>query len=244
MIQNQEELKRIEKIKSHAVMPNEKLEYQDLLLLLKHDEELQGLIEEILNGSDKDSSENRNSIETKKTTERIVEVEKIIEVEKLVEIEVEKIVIQTIQLEDPIRDELEQQLEILGWLIQQPELMQRLNLNSNLTQGRLLLSWCACASNLDNIIMLWEFLSELCCMDKRSVTKQELACLKVTLLQHNDNYLNHKVTLLDVPEGTLFDFEIHKRVITAQGNNVEQCCLAGLYNVHGDMLCKPLVQTH
>jgi hypothetical protein len=220
---------RIDKIKSQGFISNEKLEYQDLLLLLKHDNEFRELISQV-----SDSFEN---VLAKKAV--VEEAENV--VEKIVE--VEKIVNKTIGLQDPIREELKVQLDTLTWLTQQPELMQCLNLKPNLTQGQLLLAWCAFVSNLQNIIMLWERLSEQCSVDKREVTKQELKILEVTLQQHNANYQQHAVTLFAVPEGTPFDFEIHKRIITAQGSHIEQCYLAGLVDTNGKMLCKPLVKT-
>ncbi|WP_299792311.1 hypothetical protein [uncultured Shewanella sp.] len=241
---NEKERTRIDKIKSHGFMSNEKLDYQDLLLLLQHDNEFRELITQVVHSSANALVENAVVPKAENVVEKVVEVEKIVEVEKVVEIEVEKIVNKTIELQDPIRSELKVQLDALSWLTQQPELMQCLNLKPNLTQGQMLLAWCAFASNAQNIIMLWEWFSEQCSADKRAVTTEELHFLELTLQQHNANYQQHKVTLLAVTEGTSFDFEIHKRIITAQGSAVEQCCLAGLLDTGGKILCKPLVKTY
>ena len=229
---------RIDKIKSHGFMSNEKLDYQDLLLLLKHDNEFRELITQVAHSSE-------NALVEKAVVPKAEKVvEKTVEVEKIVEIEVEKIVNKTIELQDPIRGELKLQLDALTWLTKQPIFMQCLNLKPSLTQGQILLAWCAFASNLQNIIILWELLSEQCSVDKRAVTTEELHFLEVTLQQHNANYHQYAVTLLPVTEGTPFDFEIHKRIITAQGSGVGECCLAGLLDTDGKMLCKPLVKTH
>ncbi|MEC6830372.1 hypothetical protein VXS06_01165 [Photobacterium toruni] len=246
---NETEQKRINKLKTKNIISNEKIDYFDFILLLKHDAELQQLIRSLILNDDlkaltitSDNQEQENVIEKIVEVEKVVEVEKIIEIEKIVE--VEKIVTQTIELEDPICDELKSQFLLLDWLKSQPVLMQCMNLQSSFSQGKMLLVWCAFSSNLDNIIMLWQQFSEQCSNEKRSVTDQELQCLKLTIQQHNLNYQQHNVTLETVPEGAVFDFEKHKRIITAQGNNVEQCCLPALVDIRNQQLCKPLVKTY
>ncbi|HIF9529070.1 TPA: hypothetical protein ACX6S4_001431 [Photobacterium damselae] len=231
------EQKRINKIKNKSFMSNEKIDYSDLLLLLKHDTVLKDVIRSLISDDDlkilpiiSDTPEQDNVIE------------KLVEVEKTVE--VEKIVTQTIELEDPIRDELQSQFLLLDWLKSQPVLMQCMNLQPSFSQGKMLLIWCAFSSSIDNIVMLWQQFSEQCSNEKRSATDQELQCLKLTIQQHNLNYQQHKITLEVVPEGAMFDFEKHKRIITAQGDNIEQCCLPGLVDIRNKLLCKPLVKTH
>lgn len=234
-----EEEKRLYELREHRRFAKERIDYFDLMLLLKHDDELQQLIRSLVSNDDlktlpitSDNQEQENVIE------KIVEVD---EVEKIVD--VEKIVPQTIEFEGSICDELQSQFLLLNWLKSQPTLMQCMNLQPSFSHGKMLLAWCAFSSNLQNIIMLWEQISEKCSSEKRSATDQELQCLKLTIQQHNLNYQQHNVILEIVPEGAVFDFEKHKRVITAQGNNVEICCLPGLVDIHNKSLCKPLVKT-
>ncbi|MFT5706611.1 MAG: hypothetical protein ACI9ES_000897 [Oceanospirillaceae bacterium] len=216
-----------------------------------------------LNGSSENNTVNKTVeveriVEVEKIVERIVEVEiekivevekivdRVVEVEKIVEKIVEKTVEKKIQLQDPIRAQLSRQFTLFDIIKNDASLLQLFNLNAPLAeteQGEFLLSWCAFVADFNNVCELWDHIANLCCEHKRAITETETHVLESTILQHNRSYVTSAVSLCSVKSGAAYNYEIHKQIITATGDVVATCCLAGLCDIENTIVRKPLVRT-
>jgi hypothetical protein len=243
-----QERKRLEKLQSEATKEAgdsylEKLYFPDLLLLLRHDEELRALIRSIVERP----AEEEDSADVQEAPEEIVD--------EPVEAPPPKPVIQTFwpipapppappppAPVDPLRRQLATQLALLQAVRADEELASQWLGTGQEDEGHQLVRLIARVSQWDTVVDLWDLLANRCKQGKRAASLAEHQILAAALAAHNLRWTGRQAVFRHVEVGAAYDFRHHQRG-TSTGDTVRAEWLPGLTNAGGEMQKPPLVQT-
>ncbi|MGR6780344.1 hypothetical protein [Moritella viscosa] len=230
------EEKRIKELTKKSMFGDEKLTLNDLLLLIREEVEVQQAIQQCVATGLSSTTTYSSTLAQQNIADN--DIQSIVEVDKVVEKE--------IQLQDPINAQLSRQFTLFDNMKNDSSLLQLFSLKSPLTEqdkGEFLLSWCAFIADFNNVCELWDHIANLCCEHKRAITEIERYLLESAILQHNRNYISSAISLCTIKVGSAYDYEVHKQIISATGDVVAECCLAGLCDIENKLIRKPLVRT-
>jgi hypothetical protein len=245
---NKKEKARFEKLQSEANKEvgaaYEKLYFPDLLLLLKHDDELRSLIRSIV----AHPAEEEDSADVQETQEDIVD--------EPAEGPPPKSVMQTLWLApappppappppapvDPLRRQLATQLALLQAVRADEELTAQWLGTGQEDEGQQLVRLIARVSQWDTVVDLWDLLASRCKQGKRAASPAEHQILAAALAAHNLRWMGRQAGFRHVEVGVSYDYKYHLRG-TPTGDTVRAEWLPGLTNAGGEVQKSPLVQT-
>lgn len=132
----------------------------------------------------------------------------------------------------------------LALLRSDPQLAQDMGLGElHEDDTQALIQVVAVLSQLDSLTRLWDRLMKRCEADNRLATESEHALLQTALEWHNHNWLSKPYCLLNVAEGSRYDYGAQLRSSnTPKGETVAALLLPGIASHAGEALCKPLVR--
>jgi hypothetical protein len=240
---NKNERKRLEKLQAEAAkgVGDSFVAFYlpDLLLLLRHDEELRSLIRSIVD----QPVEEEDSADVQEAPEEIVD--------EPAEAPPPKPVIQTFLSApappppapvDPLRRQLATQLALLQAVRADEELASQWLGTDQEDEGQQLVRLIARVSQWDTVVDLWDLLATRCKQNKRAASPAEHQILAAALATHNLRWIGRQAGFRNADIGTAYDYRHHQRGTTT-GDTVRGQWLPGLVNAGGESQKLPLVQT-
>ncbi len=217
------EEKRLKKLKKTRET-QQKLTYQDLLLLLDQDEVVREKIR-AMPGLASEVVEKTGRVLVRGTADETPALSEPLAA-------------------DPLRKQLAPELDLLRRVQSDPELQKPLNwLDVEASEGRQLVRLLVRAAQWDEVIRLWEHLADRCKKDQRMASDAERQLLTAVLAVHNQCWSGeHKPSLIHVNPGTPYHYEQHQSG-NATGDTIRAEWLPGLRNAGGSVVKKPLVET-
>ena len=95
----------------------------------------------------------------------------------------------------------------------------------------------------DRVESLWDTLASRCREQKRAVNDDEQILITQVIYVYNLARANYKASLISIEAGTCYDYEQHQQG-NVGGDKIKTTWLPGLRNAGGELVRKPLVETH
>lgn len=145
---------------------------------------------------------------------------------------------------DPLRAQLGEPVELLKKIQADAGLAQWLGSGKTENEGEKLLRFIAHAAQWEEILSLWDVLSERCKQEKRLATADEQRILENCLKISNLRWQERQAQLVTVPAGSRYEQREMVRLINSDnGETVHALALPGLKNPAGKVERAPLVKT-
>ena len=200
---------------------NNKIDAQQLLLLLKHDKKIRKEILSIVKGDDTQKKKGKTRAEPQ---ENVQSLEKLL----------------------PFGNNFKPEQQLLN-LLQEDRTLANHWITDNTPQDRQTVQLIVAASQWSNIQQLWKNIAKRCTERKTSSTKNEQAFLQGCIDLHNLQWKTGSGACLDTPSADdIYDHDKHQRAATTPtGDCIESIWLEGLINANGklDKQYKPIVTT-
>lgn len=244
---NEKERKRLKKIYADAAdreigsTISERLNFHDLLLLLRQNSELQNQIRAIVARP----VEEEHSADVEGTPEEIADEpaeappppERVIPAPGLAPAPPPPPPV------DPLRRQLASQLALLQAVRADEELAAQWLGTGQEDEGQQLVRLIARVSQWDTVVDLWDLLANRCKQNKRAASPAEHQIIVAALATHNLRWIGRQAGFRHADIGTTYDYRHHQRLATTTGDTVRSQCLPGLVNAGGESQKLPLVQT-
>jgi hypothetical protein len=243
---NKDERKRLEalqddltKVGSFGLSPvREKLTFSDLLLLLREDETLRGMIRDIVAAESETDDRHATSNDEYDEDERGLPPAPL----SVTRTESSATRFAPAPTLDPLRQQVAPELALLRAVQADAEIAAAWLGEPGEDEGRQLLRLVVSSAQWDLLSELWEMLAGRCKQAQRGASATELEILRGALALHNLRWREREAKLEEVATGAIYDYERHQRG-TPSGDSVRGLWLPGLFNAGGQLHKKPLVQT-
>lgn len=217
---------------------SETLTVRDLMLLLRHDNTVRQIIQEI--------SRNYISDDSFTSIEEAVDntPEKQVPVPAFATILQHPATASVVDAKKPdiLRTDLAPELQLLRLVNKDPELARAWLGEEEESEGRQLVRLVAVASQWNQILLMWDRLAERCRQAQRKATHDELSILGSSLDLHNLIWDGKAAEMQHANLGDSFDYDYHERG-RSTGDDVRGEWLPGLISAAGMRQRKILVAT-